>query len=123
VAAASRPNTAVADRRIKAVATVSGLPDLRSTLTDGFAGDWHDLMTFAQGAPRGIRRGGRCTVRAVHAPGEQSEWVENGKQYYLTDRNPDPNWKKPDLGVVFRQNAAVLRAGYHPVVGAHAFCS
>jgi uncharacterized protein len=30
-------------------------------------------------------------------PGQQGEWVENGKQYYLTDRNPDPNWKNQTL--------------------------
>ena len=51
------PYTAVADRRIKAVATVSGLPDLRSTLTGGFAGDWHDLMRFAQGAREAYAQG------------------------------------------------------------------
>ena len=91
------PYTAVADRRIKAVATVSGLPDLRSTLTDGFAGDWHDLMTFAQGAREAYAAGGDAPYVPFMPPGEQSEWVENGKQYYLTDRNPDPNWKNQTL--------------------------
>src|ERR1700735_4440868 len=52
------PYTAVADRRIKAVAAVSALPDLRSTLTDGFAGDWHDLMHLAQSAREAYARGG-----------------------------------------------------------------
>jgi fermentation-respiration switch protein FrsA (DUF1100 family) len=91
------PYTAVADRRIKAVATVSGLPDLRSTLTDGFAGDWRDLMEFAQGAREAYAAGGDPQYVPFMPPGEQSEWVENGKQYYLTDRNPDPNWKNQTL--------------------------
>jgi uncharacterized protein len=91
------PYTAVADRRIKAVATVSGLPDLRSTLTDGFAGDWHDLMRFAQSAREAYAEGGEPQYVPFMPPGEQSEWVENGKQYYLTDRNPDPNWKNQTL--------------------------
>ena len=34
-------------------------------------------------------------------PGKQGEWVENGKQYYLTDRNPDPNWKNQTLAWSF----------------------
>jgi len=91
------PYTAVADRRIKAVATVSGLPDLRSTLTDGFAGDWRDLMRFAQSAREAYAEGGEPQYVPFMPPGEQSEWVENGKQYYLTDRNPDPNWKNQTL--------------------------
>lgn len=91
------PYTAVADRRIKAVATVSGLPDLRSTLTDGFAGDWHDLMAFAQSAREAYAAGGDAQYVPFMPPGEQSEWVENGKQYYLTDRNPDPHWKNETL--------------------------
>src|SRR5712691_13049845 len=28
---------------------------------------------------------------------QQNECVENGKQYYLTDRNPDPKWKNQTL--------------------------
>jgi hypothetical protein len=91
------PYTAVADRRIKAVVTVSGLPDLRSTLTDGFAGDWRDLMAFAQGARQAYAAGGDAQYVPFMPLGEQSEWVENGKQYYLTDRNPDPNWKNQTL--------------------------
>ena len=85
------PYTAVADRRIKAVATVSGLPDLRSTLTGGFAGDWHDLMRFAQSAREASAQGAEAQYVPFMPPGEQGEWVENGKQYYLTDRNPDPS--------------------------------
>ncbi|HET6291975.1 MAG TPA: alpha/beta hydrolase [Kribbella sp.] len=91
------PYTAVADRRIKAVATVSGLPDLRSTLTDGFAGDWRDLMRFAQSAREAYAQGGEPQYVPFMPPGEQSDWVENGKQYYLTDRNPDPDWKNQTL--------------------------
>jgi uncharacterized protein len=30
-------------------------------------------------------------------PGQQGEWVENGRQYYLTGRNPDPNWQNQIL--------------------------
>ncbi len=91
------PYTAVADRRIKAVAAVSALPDLRSTLTDGFAGDWHDLMRLAQSAREAYARGGEPQYVPFMPPGQQNEWVENGKQYYLTDRNPDPNWKNQTL--------------------------
>jgi fermentation-respiration switch protein FrsA (DUF1100 family) len=95
------PYTAVADRRIKVVATVSGLPDLRSTLTDGFAGDWHDLMRFAQGAREAYAQGAEAQYVPFMPPGEQGEWVENGKQYYLTARNPDPNWKNQTLAWSF----------------------
>jgi uncharacterized protein len=95
------PYTAVADRRIKAVATVSGLPDLRSTLTDGFAGDWHDLMRFAQSAREAYAQGAEAQYVPFMPPGEQGEWVENGKQYYLTDRNPDPSWKNLTLAWSF----------------------
>jgi uncharacterized protein len=91
------PYTAVADRRIKAVAAVSALPDLRSTLTDGFAGDWHDLMHLAQSAREAYARGSEPQYVPFMPPGPQNEWVENGKQYYLTDRNPDPNWKNQTL--------------------------
>jgi len=50
-------------------------------------------MTFAQGAREAYAAGGDAQYVPFMPPGEQSEWVENGKQYYLTDRNPDPNWK------------------------------
>ena len=95
------PYTAVADRRIKAVATVSGLPDLRSTLTDGFAGDWRDLMRVAQGAREAYARGREAEYVPFLPPGPQSEWVENGRQYYLTGRNPDPNWQNQILAWSF----------------------
>jgi fermentation-respiration switch protein FrsA (DUF1100 family) len=91
------PYTAVADRRIKAVATVSGLPDLRGTLTDGFAGDWHDLMALAQGAREAYATGGEPQYVPFLPPGEQGEWVANGRGYYLTERNPDANWQNQTL--------------------------
>jgi len=91
------PYTAVADRRIKAVATVSGLPDLRGTLTGGFAGDWHDLMHAAQSAREAYAGGAEPQYAPFMPPGPQNEWVENGRKYYLTGRNPDPNWKNQTL--------------------------
>jgi fermentation-respiration switch protein FrsA (DUF1100 family) len=91
------PYTAVADRRIKAVATVSGLPDLRGTLTGGFAGDWRELMNFAQSAREAYAQGHDPQHVPFLPPGPLGEWVENGRQYYLTDRNPDPNWKNETL--------------------------
>jgi dienelactone hydrolase len=94
------PYTAVADRRIKAVATVSALPDLRSTLTDGFAGDWRELMHLAQSAREAYARGEEAQYIPFMPPGPQSEWVQNGREYYLTERNPDPNWQ-PDLAWSF----------------------
>ncbi|SDT45381.1 alpha/beta hydrolase [Bradyrhizobium canariense] len=91
------PYTAVADRRIKAVAMVSSIPDLRSTLTDGFAGDWHDLMRVALAAREEFARGGDPQYVPFMPPGQQSVWVENGKKYYLTDRNPDQKWQNQTL--------------------------
>jgi len=29
--------------------------------------------------------------------GAQNEWIENGKQFYLTKRNPDANWENRTL--------------------------
>jgi uncharacterized protein len=34
-------------------------------------------------------------------PGPQSEWVQNGREYYLTKRNPDPNWQNQTLARSF----------------------
>ncbi|MDX6546537.1 MAG: uncharacterized protein QOG33_87 [Gaiellales bacterium] len=95
------PYTAVADRRIKAVASVSGLPDLRGTLTSGFGGDWHDVMTFAQSAREAYAAGGDPQYVPFLPPGEQGEWVANGRKYYLTDRNPDANWENQTLAWSF----------------------
>jgi uncharacterized protein len=95
------PYTAVADRRIKAVASVSALPDLRSTLTSGFGGDWHDLMAMAQSAREAYATGGDPQYVPFLPPGEQGEWIANGREYYLTDRNPDPNWQNQTLAWSF----------------------
>jgi len=89
--------TAVVDRRIKAVATISSIPDLRATLTEGFAGNWHDLMRAALSAREEFARGGDPLYVPFMPPGPQSEWVENGKRYYLTSRNPDPRWQNQTL--------------------------
>jgi dienelactone hydrolase len=113
------PYTAVADRRIKAVATVSALPDLRSRLTDGFAGDWRDLMRVAQGA-REVYAGRRGGVRAVLAPGPARR-VGGERQAVLPDRpQPGPELAEPDTGLVLRQDAAVLGAGHRAPAGSHA---
>jgi fermentation-respiration switch protein FrsA (DUF1100 family) len=95
------PYTAVADQRIKAVATVSGLPDLRGTLTDGFAGDWRELMRFTESAREAYAQGAEAQHVPFLPPGPQGEWVENAKGYYLTDRNPDPKWKNQILAWSF----------------------
>jgi fermentation-respiration switch protein FrsA (DUF1100 family) len=91
------PYTAVANQRIKAVATVSALPDLRGTLTGGFAGDWRALIRLVASAREAYAEGGEAQFVPFLPPGEQNEWIENGKQYYLTDRNPDPKWKNEIL--------------------------
>ncbi|MFI6339817.1 alpha/beta hydrolase [Streptomyces sp. NPDC050535] len=87
------PYTAVADRRIKAVATVSGLPDLRGTITNGYAGDWRDTMGLAQSAREAHAQGDEAQYLPFMPPGDAGEWVNNGKKYYLSDRNQDPAWK------------------------------
>ncbi|MEV8390151.1 MULTISPECIES: alpha/beta hydrolase [unclassified Streptomyces] len=87
------PYTAVADRRIKAVATVSGLPDLRATITDGYAGDWREMMNIAQSARESYAQGGEAQYLPFMPPGDAGQWVNNGKKYYLSDRNQDPAWR------------------------------
>jgi len=89
------PATAVADRRIKAVATASGLPDLRATVMA--AGDWQAIMAAAQGAREAYEATGRPTYVPFLADGRLDPWRENGKKYYLTDRNQDPNWRNHTL--------------------------
>ena len=89
------PAAAVADRRIKAVATVSGLPDLRATIMA--AGDWRSIMNAAQGAREAYDATGRATHVPFLADGLLDEWQENGKRFYLTDRNQDPNWRNQTL--------------------------
>jgi uncharacterized protein len=89
------PAAAVADRRIKAVATVSGLPDLRATIKA--AGDWQSIMIAATQAREEYARSGRPTHVPFLADGELDAWRENGKKFYLTDRNHDPNWRNETL--------------------------
>jgi fermentation-respiration switch protein FrsA (DUF1100 family) len=88
------PYAAVADRRIKAVATVSGLPDLRATIA---VGDWQQTMAAAQGARQAYALDGQAVTVPFFPPGELDPWRENGKKFYLTDRNQDPNWKNETL--------------------------
>jgi uncharacterized protein len=95
------PYTAVADRRIKAVVSVSGLPDLRGTLTSGFGGEWHDLMAFARSAREAYAAGGDPQYVPFLPSGEQGEWIANGREYYLTDRNPDANWRNHEGASIF----------------------
>jgi fermentation-respiration switch protein FrsA (DUF1100 family) len=89
------PAAAVADRRIKVVATVSGLPDLRATIKA--AGDWQSIMVAAQNAREGYAHSGRPVHVPFLADGELDVWRENGKEFYLTDRNQDPNWRNETL--------------------------
>jgi fermentation-respiration switch protein FrsA (DUF1100 family) len=89
------PAAAVADRRIKAVATTSGLPDLRATIMA--AGDWRAIMGAAQGARESYQATGRPTYVPFLADGQLDPWRENGKKFYLSDRNQDPNWRNQTL--------------------------
>jgi len=89
------PAAAVADRRIKALATVSGLPDLRATIEA--AGDWQSIMVAAQSAREEYARSSRPVHVPFLADGELDVWRENGKKFYLTDRNHDPNWRNQTL--------------------------
>ncbi|MER5918310.1 alpha/beta hydrolase [Streptomyces sp. NPDC001982] len=89
------PAAAVADRRIKAVATASGLPDLRATIMA--AGDWRAIMSAAAGARQQYAATGRATHVPFLADGQLDPWRENGKKFYLTDRNQDPNWRNQTL--------------------------
>jgi fermentation-respiration switch protein FrsA (DUF1100 family) len=89
------PAAAVADRRIKAVATASGLPDLRATIIA--AGGWQAIMGAAQSARESYQATGRPTYVPFLADGQLDPWRENGKKFYLTDRNQDPNWRNQTL--------------------------
>ena len=89
------PAAAVADRRIKVVATVSGLPDLRATIRA--AGDWQSIMVAAQNAREAYAHSGRPVHVPFLADGELDVWRENGKKFYLTERNQDPNWRNETL--------------------------
>ena len=89
------PAAAVADRRIKAVATASGLPDLRATIMA--AGDWRAIMAGAQQAREAYALTGRPSYVPFLADGELDEWRENGKKFYLSERNQDANWVNQTL--------------------------
>jgi hypothetical protein len=89
------PAAAVADRRIKAVATASGLPDLRATIKA--AGDWQSIMAAAGHAREQYARSGRPAHIPFLADGELDLWRENARKFYLTDRNHDPNWRNETL--------------------------
>jgi fermentation-respiration switch protein FrsA (DUF1100 family) len=89
------PAAAVADRRIKAVATASGLPDLRATIKA--AGDWRAIMAAAGAARQQYAATGRPTHVPFLAEGELDLWRENAKRFYLTSRNHDPNWRNQTL--------------------------
>ena len=64
-------SAAVADRRIKAVATASARQQYAAT--------------------------GRATHVPFLADGELDVWRENAKSFYLTDRNQDPHWRNETL--------------------------
>jgi len=89
------PAAAVADRRIKTVATVSAITNLRGTIkaTD----DWRSIMLAAGKAREEYARSGRPVHVPFLADGELDVWRENGKKFYLTDRNKDANWRNETL--------------------------
>lgn len=84
--------TAVSDRRIKAVAIVSAITNPRANIIDGFGGPWLDLMVAAGAARTAYVHGGPPQYVPFLPAGPQNDWIENGKQFYLTNRNPDPDW-------------------------------
>jgi fermentation-respiration switch protein FrsA (DUF1100 family) len=89
------PAAAVADRRIRAVATASGVHDLRSTIQ--VAGDWRAFMAAAGAARQQYAATGRPTHVPFLADGELDVWRENAKKFYLSDRNQDPAWRNETL--------------------------
>jgi uncharacterized protein len=91
------PYTAVTDRRIKAVATASAITSPRATILSGFGGPWQDLMALAGAARTAYAQGGEPRYAPFLPDGVQNEWIENGKQFYLTRRNPDANWENRTL--------------------------
>lgn len=91
------PYTAVTDRRIKAVATVSAITSPRATILSGFGGPWLNLMAAAGAARSAYAQSGEAQYVPFLPDESQSEWIENGKQFYLTTRNPDPDWKNRTL--------------------------
>jgi fermentation-respiration switch protein FrsA (DUF1100 family) len=89
------PAAAVADRRVKAVATISGITDLRETIKA--AGDWRSIMVAADNARQEYARSGRPVYIPFLADGELDLWRENAKTFYLSDRNKDPHWRNETL--------------------------
>jgi hypothetical protein len=70
------PYTAVTDRHIKAVATVSAITSPRATLVGGFAGPWQHLMAAAGTARTAYARGGEARSVQFMPDGLQSEWAD-----------------------------------------------
>jgi fermentation-respiration switch protein FrsA (DUF1100 family) len=89
------PAAAVADRRIKVVATVSAITDLRAEIMA--IGDWQSIKVAAVQARGEYARSGRPTHIPFLAEGELDVWRENCKRFYLTDRNTDSNWRNETL--------------------------
>jgi fermentation-respiration switch protein FrsA (DUF1100 family) len=54
-------------------------------------------MVAAQNAREEYARSGRPVHVPFLADGELDVWRENGKKFYLTDRNQDPNWRNQTL--------------------------
>jgi len=61
------------------------------------AGDWRAIMGAAQKARESYAATGRPTYVPFLAEGQLDAWRENGKKYYLTGRNQDPNWQNQTL--------------------------
>jgi fermentation-respiration switch protein FrsA (DUF1100 family) len=90
------PAAAVADRRIKAVATASAITDLRAEIKAA-GDDWRSIMVAADNAREEYARSGRPMHIPFLADGQLDVWRENAKKFYFTDRNHDPNWRNETL--------------------------
>ena len=90
------PAAAVADRRIKVVATASAITDLRAEIKAA-GDDWRSIMLAADNAREQYARSGRPVHIPFLADGQLDVWRENAKKFYLTDRNHDPNWRNETL--------------------------
>ena len=90
------PAAAVADRRIKAVATASAITDLRAEIKAA-GDDWRAIMLAADNAREQYARSGRPVHIPFLADGQLDVWRENAKKFYFTDRNHDPNWRNETL--------------------------
>jgi len=69
----------------------------RATIVSGFAGSWQELIALAGAARTAYAQGGEPQYFPFMPDGLQSEWVENGKKFYLTARNLDPDWENRTL--------------------------